>query len=69
MNNQQTGIRENRSYNPGKNRLIAAFKFRYFPKSTDPPVKNVPATAAVIRHARVAAMSALRPTLDRSFVL
>ena len=41
----------------------------YLPSRTDPPVKNAPATAAVMRQARVAAMSALKPTSDRSFVL
>lgn len=33
----------------------------YFPNKIDPSVINVPATAAVIRQAKVAAMRALKP--------
>lgn len=42
---------------------------RVTPNNIDPSVKKVPATAAVMRQARVAAMRALRPTVERSLVL
>ena len=41
----------------------------HFCKSIDEPVKNIPAMQAVIRHARVAAASARKPTEAISFFL
>ncbi len=41
----------------------------YLPSSIEPEVKKVPAIAAVMRVASVAAMSALNPTSEMSFVL
>lgn len=61
----QTGVRNHPMrfflHESGIKNIGMISKFPYFPNKIDPSVKNVPATAAVIRQAKVAAMSALKP--------